>query len=149
GRGDLAYTIASNDTYPSWGYMAKNGGTTIWELWNGNTAAPSMNSGNHVMLLGDLIIWEYEYLAGIRPLKPGYKEIEFKPYPVDGLTFVNCSYNSVNGKIKSNWKKENGRFIYEIEVPKGCKGTVLLPLADGSRKSENVRAGSHRFEVEM
>ena len=25
-----------------------------------------MNSGNHVMLLGDLIIWYYEYLGGIR-----------------------------------------------------------------------------------
>ena len=55
GRGDLAFKIASNDTYPSWGYMYRNGATTIWELWNGNTADPSMNSGNHVMLLGDLI----------------------------------------------------------------------------------------------
>ena len=58
GRADLALRIASNDTYPSWGYMIRNGATTIWELWNGNTADPVMNSGNHVMLLGDLIIWE-------------------------------------------------------------------------------------------
>lgn len=40
GRPDLSYKLASNDTYPSWGYMAKNGATTIWELWNGNTADP-------------------------------------------------------------------------------------------------------------
>ncbi|MFR5959193.1 MAG: hypothetical protein ACLUHA_07220 [Bacteroides stercoris] len=25
--------------------------TTIWELWNGDTANPAMNSRNHVMLL--------------------------------------------------------------------------------------------------
>ncbi len=30
--------------------------TTIWELWNGaNTADPTMNSANHVMLIGDLV----------------------------------------------------------------------------------------------
>ena len=60
GNVDLAYKIATNDTYPSWGYMVRKGATTIWELWNGDTADPAMNSGNHVMLLGDLIIWYYE-----------------------------------------------------------------------------------------
>ncbi|HUP11593.1 MAG TPA: family 78 glycoside hydrolase catalytic domain, partial [Niastella sp.] len=62
---DLAYTLISDTTYPSWGYMVKNGATTIWELWNGNTANPSMNSQNHVMLLGDLLVWMYENAAGI------------------------------------------------------------------------------------
>ncbi|MGN1219767.1 MAG: glycoside hydrolase family 78 protein [Candidatus Cryptobacteroides sp.] len=149
GRGDLAFKIASEDTYPSWGYMVRNGATTIWELWNGNTADPAMNSGNHVMLLGDLIIWEYEYLAGIRPLKPGYKEIEFKPYPVEGLDFVNCSYDSVSGKIVSNWKIEGGQFTYDIEVPKGCRARVLLPKSDGSRLEKQVRSGKHHFELAL
>ena len=48
-------------------YMAEQGATTIWELWNGDTADPAMNSGNHVMLVGDLGIWLYENLAGIKP----------------------------------------------------------------------------------
>ncbi len=64
GRADLAYRLASTTTYPGWGYMVANGATTIWELWNGNTADPKMNSQNHVMLLGDLLIWYYEDLAG-------------------------------------------------------------------------------------
>ena len=53
GRPDLAYALATRTEYPSLGYMAGKGATTIWELWNGNTANPSMNSGNHVMLIGD------------------------------------------------------------------------------------------------
>ena len=69
GRPDLAYTIATNKDYPSWGYMIENGATTIWELWNGMTAEPSMNSGNHVMLLGDLMVWYYESILQV--LKPG------------------------------------------------------------------------------
>ena len=80
GRSDLAWKIASCKTYPSWGYMAENGSTTIWELWNGNTAAPDMNSYNHVMLLGDLIVWYYENLAGIKsnPEKPGYQRDHYE-----------------------------------------------------------------------
>ena len=131
GRGDLALKIASNDTYPSWGYMVRNGATTIWELWNGNTADTAMNSGNHVMLLGDLILWEYEYLGGIRALEPGYSKIQFKPYPIEGLDFVNCAYNSVSGRIESNWKREGNRFEWDIVIPANTTAEVCLPTADG------------------
>jgi alpha-L-rhamnosidase len=131
GRGDLALKIASDDTYPSWGYMYRHGATTIWELWNGNTADPSMNSGNHVMLLGDLIIWEYEYLGGISALEPGYGKIRLKPYPIDGLDFVNCSYNSVSGRIESNWKRNGNRFEWDIVIPANTSAEVCLPTNDG------------------
>ena len=131
GRGDLALKIASNDTYPSWGYMVRNGATTIWELWNGNTADPSMNSGNHVMLLGDLILWEYEYLGGIRALEPGYSKIQLKPYPIDGLDFVNCAYNSVSGRIESNWKREGNRFEWDFTIPANTTAEVCLPTENG------------------
>ena len=131
GHGDLAFKIASNDTYPSWGYMYRNGATTIWELWNGNTADPAMNSGNHVMLLGDLILWEYEYLGGIRALEPGYSKIQLKPYPIEGLDFVNCSYNSVSGRIESHWKREGNRFEWDIVIPANTTAEVCLPTAKG------------------
>jgi alpha-L-rhamnosidase len=131
GRGDLALKIASNDTYPSWGYMYRNGATTIWELWNGNTADPAMNSGNHVMLLGDLIIWEYEYLGGIRALEPGYSKIQLKPYPIEGLDFVNCAYNSVSGRIESNWKREGNRFDWDFTIPANTTAEVCLPTENG------------------
>ena len=131
GHGDLALKIASNDTYPSWGYMYRNGATTIWELWNGNTADPAMNSGNHVMLLGDLILWEYEYLGGIRALEPGYSKIQLKPYPIEGLDFVNCSYNSVSGRIESHWKREGNHFEWDIVIPANTTAEVCLPTANG------------------
>ena len=131
GRGDLALKIASNDTYPSWGYMVRNGATTIWELWNGNTADPAMNSGNHVMLLGDLILWEYEYLGGIRALESGYSKIQLKPYPIEGLDFVNCTYNSVSGRIESHWKREGNHFEWDIVIPANTTAEVCLPTANG------------------
>ena len=146
GRGDLALKIATNDTYPSWGYMVRNGATTIWELWNGNTADPAMNSGNHVMLLGDLIIWEYEYLGGIRALEPGYTKIQLKPYPIDGLEFVNCAYNSVSGRIESNWKRNGNRFEWEITIPANTEAEVWIPTSKGY-KVKNLGSGRYNFKT--
>ncbi len=148
GRGDLAYKIASNDTYPSWGYMYRNGATTIWELWNGNTADPAMNSGNHVMLLGDLILWEYEYLGGIRALEPGYSKIQLKPYPIEGLDFVNCAYNSVSGRIESNWKHEGHRFEWDIVIPANTTAEVCLPTANGY-EVKSYGSGKYHLSSEL
>ncbi len=146
GRGDLALQIAANDTYPSWGYMVRNGATTIWELWNGNTADPAMNSGNHVMLLGDLILWEYEYLGGIRALEPGYKKIQLKPYPIDGLDFVNCAYNSVSGRIESNWKRNGNHFEWEIVIPANTEAEVWVPTKKGY-EIKNLGSGRCRLNI--
>ena len=136
GNPELALKIATNEDYPSWGYMVNNGATTIWELWNGDKAAPDMNSANHVMLLGDLIIWEYEYLAGIKAVEPGFKKIQFKPYPVQGLDYVNCSYDSVYGKIASSWKRNGNDFEWNIEIPANTSATVFLPTSDGYKVEE-------------
>ncbi|HOM62905.1 MAG TPA: family 78 glycoside hydrolase catalytic domain [Dysgonamonadaceae bacterium] len=129
GNVDLAYKIATNDTYPSWGYMIRKGATTIWELWNGDTADPAMNSGNHVMLLGDLIIWYYEDLAGIKnaPESIAYKKLLMEPKFPEGLSHVKASYNSVYGEIKSEWTKENNSFTWDIVVPANTSATVKLP----------------------
>ena len=62
-----------------------------------------MNSGNHVMLLGDLVIWFYENLAGIRndPQSAGFKKILMQPVFIDGLDYVKASYNSVSGRSRA------------------------------------------------
>ena len=130
-RSDIAYTLASNDTYPSWGYMAKQGATTIWELWNGNTANPQMNSQNHVMLLGDLLIWLTENLAGIQtdPNEVGFQKIIMKPDFVDELQYVHASYASVQGKIISEWKKWVGSIEWHIAIPANTIATIAIPAS--------------------
>ncbi|MDR2815133.1 MAG: glycoside hydrolase family 78 protein [Proteiniphilum sp.] len=129
GNVDLAYKIATNRTYPSWGYMIEKGATTIWELWNGDTADPAMNSGNHVMLLGDLLIWLYEDLAGIRnhPESTAYKQLLMEPKFPEGLSHVKAAYKSVYGEIKSEWTKENGTFQWDIAIPGNTSAIVKLP----------------------
>jgi alpha-L-rhamnosidase len=131
GRPDLVYTIASQKSYPSWGYMIENGATTIWELWNGNTADPTMNSGNHVMLVGDFVVWLYEDLAGIKTdaSQPGFKHIIMKPIPVEGLTFAKATHNSPYGLISSAWHKTGDQFDWQIEIPANTTATVYVPAS--------------------
>jgi alpha-L-rhamnosidase len=137
-QNELAYTLASNNTYPSYGYMVANGATTIWELWNGNTADPNMNSQNHVMMLGDLLIWYYENLAGIRTDKTevGFKKIIMKPSIPAGLDFVTASYNSLYGKIKSSWKNNTAAFEWNITIPANTTAIVYIPATSADELME-------------
>ena len=130
GHTDTAFALLQQEEYPSWKYPILQGATTIWELWNGNTADPGMNSGNHVMLLGDLIPWYYSYLGGIRGFN-GYSRIILKPTPLDGLGHVNCSYNSVSGRIESCWRRKGNLFEWDILIPPNRTAEVWLPTAEG------------------
>ena len=143
-RGDLALKLTTDTTYPSWGYMVKRGATTIWELWNGDTGDPAMNSGNHVMLLGDLIIWYYSYLGGIRSTS-GNNSFLLQPYPIEGLDYVNCSYNSVYGRIESNWRRKGDRFEWVIVIPPNTTAEVYLPTKDGYAEKRILDSGCHHL----
>lgn len=137
-RPDLAYQIATQETYPSWGYMVKNGATTIWELWNGNTADPAMNSGNHLMLVGDLNIWFHEYLAGIQtdPTRPAFKHIVMKPHPVGDLSYVKANYNSMHGEIRSHWTVQDTQFHWSVTIPANTSATLYLPAPSPDNVTE-------------
>lgn len=141
GRADLAYRLAANTTYPSWGYMAEKGATTVWELWNGDTADPAMNSGNHVMLVGDLVIWFYETLAGIAsdPAQPGFKHIVMRPQPLGDLSFVKASHRSPYGLVASEWRRQDGRFDWRVTVPPNATATVYVPAAGADAVTEGGR----------
>ena len=142
GRADLAYRVATQKTYPSWGYMIENGATAIWELWNGNTAAPKMNSQNHVMMLGDLLIWYYENLAGIKAGMPGFKEIVMKPEMITGLDRINATYQSVYGPIKSSWTKTGKKFNWNISIPPNTTAKAYLPAVKLSQVIKGAKDAS-------
>ena len=148
GRTDVAWLLATNKAYPSWGYMAQNGATTTWELWNGNTASPKMNSGNHVMLLGDLVSWIYQDLGGISsdPEKPGYKHIILKPdFSVDEIDDINSSFKCIYGNITSRWKKVNGVLIWDVEIPANTTATLYMP----SGEKKEIGSGKYSFSEKL
>jgi len=140
GRPDLAYTIATQTTYPSWGYMISKGATTVWELWNGDTADAGMNARNIVMLIGDLNIWLHEYVAGIRPSAPGFKIIMIKPEPVGELTWARANYDSIRGPIGCEWHQSFGKFELQVTIPANTTATVYLPAKAVASVTEGGQA---------
>ena len=147
GYGELAYALATQKTYPSWGYMVEHGATTIWELWNGDTAHPAMNSGNHVMLLGDLITWAYESVGGISNPSGGYAEFDLAPafYSLPDCSWADVSYESLYGPIVSRWTKRDGHVVWDVEVPCNTTARIMLPDAEYT----TVGSGSHHYEFDI
>ncbi|QDH78528.1 Bacterial alpha-L-rhamnosidase [Echinicola soli] len=142
GRADLALKLATNTTFPSWGYMIENGATTIWELWHGNVAKASMNSQNHTMLLGDLTVWYYEYLAGIKAGEnsPGFKSFVLDPVFVQELDFVKASFDSPYGMIGSYWERQGKQIVWKVKVPVNTTATVKLPARATGNVTLNGKA---------
>lgn len=143
GNGNLAYKIATQEDYPGWGYMVKNGATTIWELWNGNTANPSMNSCNHVMLLGDLLIWCYEYLGGVRPSEDGFKKITFKPdYSIEFMGGADVKHNTPYGPFMAKWNRNGKQFELDVTVPPNVTADIHFP----SGRIQQIGSGEYKFK---
>jgi alpha-L-rhamnosidase len=81
GHHDVALKVATQTTYPSWGYWISLGATTCWENWSGGYDAshPPVPTHNHIFLCGGVGEWMYEYLAGVIPTSAGYASVDVKP----------------------------------------------------------------------
>lgn len=120
---DWAYKIANQRTFPGWGYMLDQGATTLWETW---AYSDNVYSQNHPMF-GSINEWFYRSILGINPLAPGFKEILIKPQIVGDLTWAKGHYQSIHGKIASEWKIDNDQFYMNITIPPNTTAEVWLP----------------------
>jgi alpha-L-rhamnosidase len=136
GHSDVALRIATQTTYPSWGFMLENGATTTWERWEYLTGG-AMNSHNHPML-GSVGSWFYKYLAGILPdaAGPGFSRFIIQPRFLDGLEWVEGSYHVLPGVIRSAWRKVGRQVVMTISVPANTVATLHFPVASPAAVTE-------------
>ena len=127
GLSDLAYDLATQTTFPSWGYMIANGATTLWELWHKRTG-PSMNSHNHPMM-GSVGAWFYQALAGVNvePEGVGYRRIRIAPQIVRDLTWVSATVETVRGTVSSSWTHSPGMITLEVMIPVNSDAKIVIP----------------------
>jgi alpha-L-rhamnosidase len=145
GRPDLMFGMLFKETYPSWFYSINQGATTMWERWNSYTHENGfnpggMNSFNHYAY-GAIGQFMYERIAGIKALKPGYREILIAPITGGPLTSAEATYNSPYGKISSSWKIENETFKLETTIPPNTTAKVVIP----ANTDENLLLNSNPF----
>lgn len=107
-----------------------------------------MNSGNHVMLLGDLLPWCFNNLAGIRAdrWKSGYKHIVFQPaFEIQELSNVDASYMSIYGKITSRWKKDS--YASGMGYRTSCQ--YYRRSASARWTKRKIGSGKYHFSVDI
>ena len=165
GHADLAYAVASQQTYPSWGYwIVTRNATTLYENWKVGTGQDA--SLNHIMF-GEIGAWFYKALGGIKPDRqsPGFKNVRLNPNFVKNLNMANVSYDSPYGTIVSKWERKRGRIFYDLVVPANSTATLHLPdgyklskvqlstgekiSLDTSKDVYELVAGSYKFEFQV
>lgn len=146
GMSDIAYELLFQRKNPSWLYSVDNGATTIWERWNSymiehGMGPQGMNSFNHYAY-GCVGEWMWETMAGIASdsSAPGFRRIVMKPVPDRRLGFVKAEYSSTSGVVKSHWKYEGDKWIWNFTVPEGAVADVALP---GDTATKEYSPGSY------
>lgn len=147
GYGDLAAEMMLSKAFPSWGYMAEQGATTIAESWAADGGAMS-----HPGLAGG-ISWIFSHLAGIQPAGAGFKQIHLAPVFPQQLDWVRADYDCPYGQIRSEWKKtKNGAVVWNVTVPPNTTAAAEVPkgmvFEDGSERIK-LTAGSYELKMEV
>ena len=118
------FDIINSKDYPGWGHMVDRGATTLWETWK---ESEDIYSNSHPMF-GSVTEWFFRWLGGIRPHPnyPGFERFYIKPFTPVGLESASSTYMAPNGKIISNWIKENQGYLFKITVPKTSIAQVVI-----------------------
>lgn len=133
---DEAFRLLTKKGPDSFAYM--------WDHWNATTlwetlpvtdpesdrirSAYFYSSHSHPMQAG-YEEWFYSGLAGINPVAeaPGFRKILFKPYLTKHLESATASYSSGFGEIVSSWKNEGRKLLWNISIPAGSEGEIMIP----------------------
>jgi alpha-L-rhamnosidase len=144
GQSALAYALATQTTYPSWGYWVKSGATTSWETWSITDPTQSMDHP----FLGTVEDWLYQDLAGIQPAAPGYAKVLVAPVVPQGLHQVLANVGTPRGEVCVTWVNEHGRLTVTVQSPQGTPTEVRLSLPGGDRtRTYEFAGGTHTILV--
>ncbi|WP_246257651.1 family 78 glycoside hydrolase catalytic domain [Amycolatopsis anabasis] len=130
GHPDLAHALATQRTYPSWGYWADSGADTMWERWDVDT-----RSRDHYFQ-GTVTDWLYRNVAGLRPGDNGFARFTVRPDARVGVRWARYAVDTVRGRVAVDWSQHAGEFRLEVEVPVGATAEVHVP----ANRREDVTA---------
>ena len=145
GFSQLAWEVASQESYPSWGWWIVNGATTFYESWP--IEREHVASMNHIMF-GEINAWFYKGLGGIFPdeEQPGFKNVILKPNFVNGLDRFESSYKGTYGTIVSSWERKGKTIEYYTIIPPNSSAVLHL---EGKKITENNHSLENNPQIEI
>ena len=116
------------ETHPSYYAFILDGETTLGEYWESNP-----RSHCHDMM-GHIIEWYYNGIAGIIPEAPGFSKVTIRPYLPESMHEFTCIYQSAHGRIKVHVKETGKEILLETEVPEGVEAAIDVSNLEASGK---------------
>lgn len=157
GLSHVAFDLAKEKDYPSWGFWMEQGLTTLPEGWNyrGWGFGASVNHA----FFGSISAWMYKTIGGIHSSRtfPGFKIIELKPQFDFELGSVDIWHDSPQGRIATQVNPiDNSAFEYTVTIPPGSTAQFLAPdgftvsaFEDGSVPPEYIPQRNRNGQLEF
>ena len=118
GMDDLLAEMIVKPQHPSYYAFVLAGETTLGEYWEENP-----RSHDHDMM-GHIIEWYYNGIAGIRPIEPGFRKALIRPYLPRTMNHMKCVYHSASGKISVELTRKRDRIELVTDIPSGIEAVV-------------------------
>ena len=124
---DLICQFILRKEQPSYYAFVLDGETTLGEYWESNP-----RSHCHDMM-GHIVEWYYNGIAGIQGIEPGFKKIKICPYLPESMHEFKCTYRSAAGEISVQVKEEQDGLVLQVKVPKGVEYQIDTTNLESSR----------------
>lgn len=68
---------------------------------------------------------------------PGFKHFTIKPEMIPEVTRARGHYDSIRGRIVSDWELENDKITLRVEIPGNTTATVWVPADEAAAVTES------------
>ncbi len=132
GMNDLICRYILKEEHPSYYAFILDGETTLGEYWENNP-----RSHCHDMM-GHIIEWYYNGIAGIRPTQPGFAAVSIRPYLPESIHEFTCSYRSASGEIVVSVEEDEKEIRLSVRCEEGITCQVDTAELAGRGKPVTV-----------
>lgn len=134
GMNELISRLILKEEHPSYYAFILDGETTLGEYWEKNP-----RSHCHDMM-GHIIEWYYNGIAGILCEKPGFAKVTIRPYLPESMLTFTCSYQSVKGLIRVNVTRKGKEILLNVTVPEQIEYAIDV---------SNLEKDGNRVEIKL
>ena len=124
---DLICQFILRKEHPSYYAFVLDGETTLGEYWESNP-----RSHCHDMM-GHIVEWYYNGIAGIQAEEAGFRKIKICPYLPESMHEFKCTYRSAAGEISVQVKEEQDGLVLQVKVPNGVEYQIDTTNLESSR----------------
>lgn len=132
GEDQRIFDFVISEEHPSYYRFVMQGETTLPEFWKDNA-----RSRNHDML-GHIVEWFYNGMAGINSKSAAFKEISIRPFLPGSVNVLNCGYESVRGRIEVHVERSGAEIELNVTVPPNTSAALDLSGLGGDSQTATI-----------